>query len=115
MTLPKELEDAAKIDGCGYFGIYWRIMLPLVKPAMAAIAIFQFMNSWNDFMGPLIYVNSEEITTISLGLFQFTSQHSSEFGMLMAAASMMILPVVAIFFLAQRHFIEGVTLTGMKG
>ncbi|MCH8294085.1 ABC transporter permease subunit [Candidatus Poribacteria bacterium] len=115
MTLPKELEDAAKIDGCGYFGIYWRIMLPLVKPAMAAIAIFQFMNSWNDFMGPLIYVNSEEITTISLGLFQFTSQHSSEFGMLMAAASMMILPVIAIFFLAQRHFIEGVTLTGMKG
>jgi multiple sugar transport system permease protein len=115
LGVPRDLEDAAKIDGCGYFGIYWRIMLPLVKPALAAIAIFQFMGSWNDFLGPLIYVSSERNTTLSLGLQMFQSLHTNEFGMLMAASTAMTLPVVAIFFFAQRYFIQGVTLTGMKG
>lgn len=115
LGIPRDLEDAAKIDGCGPFGIYWHIMLPLVKPALAAIAIFQFMGSWNDFLGPLIYISSERNMTLSLGLQMFQSLHTNEFGMLMAASTAMTLPVVVIFFLAQRYFIQGVTLTGLKG
>ena len=114
-TIPTDLEDAAKIDGCGFFGIYWRIILPLVKPALAAIAIFTFMGSWNDFMGPLIYVNDQRIYPLSLGLFMFQTMWGAEHGMLMAASALMTLPVVVMFFLAQRYFIQGVTLTGMKG
>jgi len=113
--IPTDLEDAAKIDGCSYFGIYWRIMLPLVKPALAAISIFTFMGSWNNFMGPLIYVGDQRLYPLALGLFQFRSEHGAEYGMLMAASAMMTLPVVAIFFAAQRYFIQGVTLTGIKG
>ncbi|GIX06286.1 MAG: hypothetical protein KatS3mg115_0689 [Candidatus Poribacteria bacterium] len=115
LTIPRDLEEAAMIDGCGFFGIYWRVMLPLVKPALAAIAIFQFMGAWNDFLGPLIYIAREEKMTLSLGLQLFQSMHSTEYGMLMAASTMMTLPVIAIFFLAQRYFIQGVTLTGLKG
>jgi multiple sugar transport system permease protein len=114
LSVPRDLEEAAKIDGCGFFGIYWRIMLPLVKPALAAIAIFQFMGAWNDFLGPLIYVSSERNVTLSLGLQLFQSMHTNEFGMLMAGATIMAAPVIAMFFFAQRYFIQGVTLTGMK-
>jgi ABC-type glycerol-3-phosphate transport system permease component len=113
--IPNDLEDAAKIDGCSLFGIYWRIILPLVKPALAAVCIFTFMGTWNDFMGPLIYVNDQRLYPLALGLFDFRSEHGSEFGMLMAASTLMTLPVIAIFFLAQKYFIQGVTLTGMKG
>lgn len=113
--IPRELEEAALLDGCGWVGIYWRIVLPLMKPALAAVAIFTFLGSWNDFMGPLIYLISAKLYPLSMGLFTFQNQHSSQFGMLMAASTMMILPVVAIFFLAQRYFIQGVTLTGIKG
>jgi len=114
-TIPVELEDAAKIDGCGFFGVYWRIILPLMKPALAAVAIFTFMGTWNNFMGPLIYLNDQRLYPLALGLFEFKSQYGGEFGMMMAASTMMTLPVVAIFFLAQKYFIQGVTLTGMKG
>ncbi|MGB7157968.1 MAG: carbohydrate ABC transporter permease [Tepidisphaeraceae bacterium] len=113
-TIPAELEDAAKIDGCGFFGIYWRIILPLMKPALAAVAIFTFMSTWNDFLGPLIYINDQRLYPLSLGLFEFRTEHGADYGMLMAASTLMTLPVVALFFLAQRYFIEGVTLTGMK-
>ena len=113
-TIPTELEEAARIDGCSFFGIYWRIILPLIKPALAAVAIFTFMGTWNEFMGPLIYVNDERLYPLALGLFGFRTEHGGDFGMLMAASTMMILPVVALFFLAQKHFIQGVTLTGMK-
>jgi len=113
--IPTDLEDAARIDGCSVFGIYWRVILPLVKPALAAVCIFTFMNTWNDFMGPLIYLNDQRLYPLAMVLFDFRSQHSSEFGMLMAASTLMTLPVIAIFFLAQRYFIQGVTLTGMKG
>ncbi len=115
MTIPRDLEDAAKIDGCSYFGLYWRIMLPLVKPALAAVAIFQFLGSWNDFMGPLIYINDLRLTPLSLGLFQFQQEHTAEWGMLMAGSLLMTLPAILIFFFAQKHFIQGVTLTGLKG
>ncbi|MFT5376426.1 MAG: ABC-type glycerol-3-phosphate transport system permease component [Candidatus Latescibacterota bacterium] len=114
-AIPGDLEDAAKIDGCGFFGIYWRIILPLTRPALAAVCIFTFMNTWNDFMGPLIYINDQRLYPLALGLFDFRSEHGSEFGMLMAASTLMTLPVIAIFFAAQRYFIQGVTLTGMKG
>jgi len=113
--IPNDLEEAARIDGCGYFGIYWRIILPLMKPALAAVAIFTFMGTWNDFMGPLIYINDERLYPLSLGLFEFRTQHSAEYGMLMAASTLMTLPVIAVFFVAQRYFIQGITLTGMKG
>ncbi|MBI3920296.1 MAG: carbohydrate ABC transporter permease [Armatimonadetes bacterium] len=114
-TIPKDLEEAARIDGCGYFGCYWRIILPLLKPALAAVGIFTFMNTWNNFMGPLIYLNDQRLYPLSLGLFQFRLEHSTDFGMLMSASTLMTLPVVAVFFVAQKHFIQGVTLTGMKG
>lgn len=113
-SIPNELEEAARIDGCGFFGIYWRIILPLMKPALAAVAIFTFMGTWNEFMAPLIYINDQRLYPLSLGLFDFRTQHGAEYGMLMAASTLMTLPVIALFFLAQRYFIQGITLTGMK-
>lgn len=115
LTIPNDLEDAAKIDGCSYFGIYWRIMLPLIKPALAAITIMTFMASWNNFMGPLIYVSSPERMPVAYALQLFQTAHGGEPGLLMAASTMMMLPVLVIFFLTQRYFIQGVTLTGIKG
>ena len=112
--IPRELEEAALIDGCGYFGIYYRIILPLIKPALAAVGIFTFMASWNEFMGPLIYISDQRLYPLALGLFNFRSEYGADFGLLMAASTIMILPVVVIFFFAQKYFIQGVTLTGMK-
>ena len=113
--IPADLEDSAKIDGCGYFGIYARIILPLIKPALAAIGIFTFMGCWNDFMGPLIYLNDQRLYPLSLGLFALQVFQSGNFGLMMAASVLMTLPVILLFFAAQRHFIQGVTLTGIKG
>jgi len=114
LTIPKDLEDAAKIDGCGYFGIYARVMLPLIKPAVISVVIFQFMAAWNDFLGPLIYIQDRDLATLSLALQAFQSIHGAEWSLLMAACTMMILPVIALFLAAQRYFIQGVTLTGLK-
>ena len=119
-TIPTDLEDSAKIDGCGYLGIYARVILPLIKPALAAIAIFTFMGVWNDFMGPLIYLTDQELYPLSLGLFALKVLAEAKAiqgtgGLMMAASALMTLPVIILFFLAQRHFIQGVTLTGMKG
>lgn len=115
MSIPKDLTEAAKIDGCGYFTIYWRILLPLVKPALAAIAIFQFQASWNEFLQPLIYITDENKTPISVGLFMFRQAQGGQWAELMAASSMMTLPIIVLFFFTQRYFIQGVTLTGLKG
>ncbi len=112
---PRDLEDAAKLDGCGFFGLYWRVILPLVKPALAAVAVLQFMGAWNDFLSPLIYISSESKMTLSLGLQLFESTHGAEYGMLMAASTVMTLPVAALFFFAQRYFIQGIALTGIRG
>ena len=114
LSIPRDLEEAATIDGCGYFTIYWRVMLPLLKPAIAALAILGFMGSWNDFMGPLIYVSSPEMLTGSYALQLFQSNNSGEWALLLAASTLWTLPVVMLFFFAQRAFIEGITLTGMK-
>lgn len=115
LTIPTELEDAAKIDGCSYLRIYWSVMLPLIKPALAALTIFAFMGSWNNFLGPLIYISSPEKMTLAYALRLFQSAHGSEYGMLMAGSTLVMLPVLLVFFFTQRYFIQGVTLTGLKG
>jgi multiple sugar transport system permease protein len=118
--IPRDLEDAARLDGCGFLRIYWHIMLPLVRPTLAVIAIFTFLATWNDFMGPLIYLSDQRLYPLSFGLYAFQIQSlqpgtSAGIGMLMAGSLLMMLPVIAIFFFAQRYFLQGVTLTGMKG
>jgi multiple sugar transport system permease protein len=114
-TIPHELEDAAKIDGCGYFRIYWNIMLPLSKPALATLGIFVFMWSWNNFLWPLLVTNSLTMKTLPLGLAYFLGQYTIYWNLLMVGATIALLPVLILFFLAQRYFIEGITLTGLKG
>ena len=115
-TIPQDLSDAARIDGCSEFGIFWRIILPLSRPALAVVALFHFMWAWNDFMGPLIYLTKQDTYTLSLGLQFYQSQHGgSEWHFLMAAATMMILPIIALFFFTQRTFIQGISTTGLKG
>jgi multiple sugar transport system permease protein len=114
-TLPEELADAARIDGCNEFMIYGRIMLPLAKPALATVAIFTFLNGWNDFIGPLLYLNSPEKFTVAIGLATFRSVMRTRWDLLMAASTAMILPVVVLFFFAQRYFIQGIVMSGLKG
>lgn len=116
LTIPPELSDAATIDGCGYFGIFARIFLPLAKPAVAAMCIFTFMWNWNDFMDPLIYLSSSEKWTLALGLSRYTGIHGmSAWNQLMAASLVSILPCIFLFFFAQRFFIQGIVITGVKG
>lgn len=115
MQIPMELEDASKIDGCGYLRTFWKIMLPQIKPALAVIAIWTFMGAWNDFQGPLIYVSSPENMPISYALNLFKGDRGGEPGMLMALTTLAMTPVLALFFFAQRYFIEGVTLSGLGG
>lgn len=116
--IPRDLEDAARIDGCGVLRIYWHVMLPMVRPTLAAIAIFTFMGVWNDFMGPLIYLQDQRLYPLSLGLYALNVQNiqgANSMGMMMAGSLLMTLPVIAIFFFAQRYFIRGIAMTGMKG
>ena len=115
MTIPMDLEDAALIDGCGRFRIWISIMMPLATPALATVSVFAFMGAWNDYMRPLIYLSNKMQYTLSLGLQVFVRDHGSEWGMLMAASTMMIAPVIVIFFFAQKSFIQGITMTGIKG
>lgn len=115
MTIPNELSDAARIDGCTEFGSFFRVILPLARPALATVALFTFIGAWNDFMGPLLYLSDERFYPLSLGLQRFVSQHGAEWGMLMAASTIMTIPIIVVFFFAQRTFIQGVTLTGIKG
>lgn len=115
MTIPLELSDAAKIDGAGDMSILLNIILPLAKPALTTIALFTFISNWNDFLGPLIYLNDASKYTISLGLQQFQSAYDTQWQNLMAATTISILPIMIMFFLAQRTFVEGITLTGIKG
>jgi len=112
--IPKDLEDAAKIDGCSYLGVYRHVILPSIGPALATIAIFTFMGSWNNFMGPLIFLNDQSKYPLALGIFGLQTQAGGNFGLIMAASALMALPVVVMFFFCQRYFIQGITLTGMK-
>lgn len=114
-TIPMELEDAAKIDGCSYLRTFWQVMLPQIKPVLAAIAIWTFMGTWNNFMGPLIYISSPENMPLAYALQLFNSERGGSFGLMMAFATMATVPVIILFFTAQRWFIEGVQLSGLGG
>lgn len=115
MNLPRDLEDAARVDGARETRIYARIVLPLVVPGVLTVALFRFMNSWNDFIGPLLYLDDERRYTLSIGLQMFTNQNKTEWSMLMATALMMTLPVIVIYFFVQKRFIEGISFSGIKG
>lgn len=114
-SLPKELSDAARIDGCSELDIYWRIMLPLSAPVLITVAIFTFLFSWNDFIAPLLYLTSPEKITVALGLATFRSVMRTQWNLLMAASTVMTVPVVILFFILQRYFIRGVVMSGLKG
>jgi multiple sugar transport system permease protein len=113
--IPDELCEAARIDGMNEYQIYARIMLPLSKPALSTLTIFTFVNTWNDFLGPLIYLKTEAKKTLQLGLKMFISQYSSEYGLIMAASVLSLIPVLIVFLSLQKHFVEGVAATGVKG
>lgn len=116
MSLPEELSDAARVDGASEFRIFLQIILPLARPALAVVALFQFIGSWNDYFGPLIYLSDKELYTISLGIANMqTSYGFMNFAWIMAATCMSVLPIIILFFFAQRTFIEGIALTGLKG
>jgi len=114
MTIPRDLSEAARLDGCSEFDIYRRVILPLSKPALAMVGLWTFMGAWNDFVGPLIYLVDESKYTLSLGLAMFLGQYGSEYGMLMAVSTVVTIPIIILFFFTQRTFIQGITLTGMK-
>jgi multiple sugar transport system permease protein len=113
--IPDELCEAARIDGMTEYQIYAKIMLPLSKPALSTLTIFTFVNTWNDFLGPLIYLKTEAKKTLQLGLKMFISQYSSEYGLIMAASVLSLIPVLIVFLSLQKHFVEGVAATGVKG
>jgi multiple sugar transport system permease protein len=115
-NLPKELDEAARLDGCGHFRIYWSIVLPLCRPALITSAIFTFINSWNDFMGPLIYLNEPDKYTVSLGLKMFVDQEGvANYGGMIAMSLIALLPVLAFFLAFQRYLIDGMATSGLKG
>jgi multiple sugar transport system permease protein len=113
--IPKDLEDAARIDGAGFLRIYWYVILPLIKPSLTAIAIFTFLASWNDFLGPLLYLSDQRLYPLAFGLFAFSVEAGNNPALTMAASLLMTLPVIVIFFFTQRYFIQGITMTGLKG
>ncbi|MEV0617721.1 carbohydrate ABC transporter permease [Nonomuraea sp. NPDC050404] len=114
LTIPFELDEAAYIDGASPWRVFWTVVMPLSKPAIVVVTIFTFIGTWNDFLGPLLYLSSEEKYTLSLGLASFQSVYLTQWGYLMAASAAVIAPIIALFFFLQRYFIEGVTLTGIR-
>jgi len=115
MAIPRDFDEAAVVDGAGYFGIYFKIILPLSRSAVIVVALFTFLGTWNDFMGPLIYLKSENLFTLALGLQMFQGSYTAQWDLLMAASTAVVLPCVLVFLIGQRYFLEGITLTGLKG
>lgn len=116
LTIPRDLQEAAAIDGCGPLKTFLLIMAPLAKPAITVVGLFTFMGIWNDFMGPLIYLTNQEQFTLALGLQHFQSKHGgTDMNLLMAASTLVVLPIVVLFFFTQRTFIEGIAMSGLKG
>jgi multiple sugar transport system permease protein len=115
LSLPRELDEAAMLDGCGPFRIWWQILLPLCRPALVTVAVLCFIGSWDDFLGPLIYINRLDNYTVSLALRLFQDQYGTDFSLLMAAALVHLVPVMILFFVAQRYFVKGIAMTGLKG
>jgi multiple sugar transport system permease protein len=114
-SIPDELCEAARIDGMNEYQIWWKIMLPLSKPALSTLTIFTFVNTWNDFLGPMIYLTKTELKTIQIGLRMFISQYSAEYGLIMAASVVVLIPVLIVFLALQRFFVEGIASAGLKG
>lgn len=115
MSIPDELCEAARVDGMSEYQIWWSIMLPLSKPALSTLTIFTFVFAWNDFLGPMIYLTKTELKTIQIGLRMFISQYSAEYGLIMAASVVALIPVLAVFLVLQRFFVEGIASSGLKG
>lgn len=115
LTIPSELEDAARIDGSSRFGIYWRIFLPLAKPALATLGVFVFMSNWNNLLGPVVYLSSYEKMPLTVGLAFFRGQYTTQWALLMAGAVISIIPILIIYAAAQQYFVRGVVLSGLKG
>ncbi len=115
MTIPMELEDAAVVDGASNFRIYWTIMMPLAMPAIATLAVFTFMGSWNNLLGPVIYLTTYKKMTLPVGLAFFRGQYGPQWPLLMAGATISVLPIVALYVFAQRYFVQGVVMSGLKG
>jgi len=113
--LPRELDEAAFVDGAGHFTIYARVILPLSKPALISTGLFTFLNTWNDFIGPLIFLNGEKKYTLQLGLRTFIGMYASQWHLMMAAATVVVVPIVIVFMFGQRYFVEGIATTGIKG
>ncbi len=113
--IPSELSDAARIDGAGEFRIFWEIMLPLVRPALVVVAVFSILYTWQDFFGPLIYLQDQMKYPLSLGLFAFRSQRTMEWALIMTASTLTVLPLIVVFLFTQRYFLRGVAMTGLKG
>jgi multiple sugar transport system permease protein len=114
LSVPRELEDAARIDGAGVFTIFYRVALPLVQPALAALAIFTFLRSWNEFTWPLIVISRNDMMTLPVALARLLFSYRVEYGVIMAAAAFSALPLIVVFFVAQRQIIEGIAMTGLK-
>lgn len=115
-TIPKELDEAARVDGAGYLRIYWSIMLPLTKPAMIVVALFAFVNSWNEFFYTVIYLNGhQELKTLTLGLYMFKGVYSTNYGAVLALAAVISIPALIFFFIGNKYFVEGISMTGIKG
>jgi multiple sugar transport system permease protein len=115
LTIPRELDEAAAIDGCSSFGVFWRIILPVARPALVVVALLQFIGSWNDFVGPLVFINQPHMYTVSLGVYMFQSQQGqTPWNLTMAASVIAVVPVLIVFLLAQKAIIEGVATQGLK-
>lgn len=115
MSIPMELSEAARIDGAAEFRIYWQIILPLAKAALATVAIFEFIARWRDYLGPLIYLTDQSKYTLSLGIYEYRGQYGAEWALLMAASVLITLPIILLFFFLQKTFVQGIALTGIKG
>lgn len=115
LTLPRELDEAARIDGAGFFRIWWSVILPLSKPALATVAILSLVFHWNEFTGPLVFINSQENFTLALGIRLFRNQYTTFFNQTMAYATLMTVPILIVFFIFQKQFIKGISMTGLGG
>lgn len=115
LTIPKELDEAAYVDGASYARVFFQIVLPLSKPALITVGLFAFMGFWNDFLGPLVYLNDQRKYTVAIGLAQFQGMLTSEWQLMMAAAAVVLAPVLLVFILGQKYFVEGIATTGLKG
>jgi multiple sugar transport system permease protein len=115
MGIPRDYDEVAFVDGANYFTIYWKILMPMAKPVLCTIGVFTFMGTWNDFLGPLLYLDKTQLRTVTLGLFVFVGQYVTKYNLMLAASAVSTVPMIIVFFFAQRFFIEGITFTGLKG